>query len=64
MMIVAVRGMAVMTVGSRRCGMSCVLMRCCWFRVVMAVRVIHFALLSGVKNETGFSAKMFKILTK
>lgn len=50
MMIVAVRGMAVMTVGSRRCGMSCVLMRCCWFRVVMAVRVIHFALLSGVKK--------------
>jgi hypothetical protein len=67
MMIVAgvtVHGMAVLAVSSRRCGMAGMLMRCCWFRVVMAVRVIHFALLSGVKNETGFNAKMFKILTK
>ncbi len=33
MIIVAVRGMAVMTVGDPEVRlMGCVLMRCCWFR--------------------------------
>jgi hypothetical protein len=65
MMIVAgvtVHGMAVLAVSSRRCGMAGMLMRCCWFRVVMAVRVIHFALLSGVKMKQVSTQKCSKSL--